>query len=49
MSDRDEIRATLTQRYELNPEMKGWSIFQRYRQQAEQLLAERKASDEAAT
>jgi predicted phage terminase large subunit-like protein len=31
----------------LNPEMKGWNIYELYRRQAEQLLAERQARDEA--
>jgi phage terminase large subunit-like protein len=31
----------------LNPPMKGWGIFEATRRQAEQLLAERQARDEA--
>jgi hypothetical protein len=43
----DEVDACSGALEMLNPQMKGSAIFELYRQQAEQLLAERKAQDEA--
>jgi len=42
----DEVDACSGALDMLNPEMKGWGIYELYRQKAEQLLAERKAQDE---
>jgi hypothetical protein len=43
----DEIDACRGALEMLNPQMKGWGIYEFYRQKAEQLRAERKAQDEA--
>jgi hypothetical protein len=43
----DEIDACSGALEMLNPQMKGWGIYEFYRQKAEQLRAERKAQDEA--
>ena len=43
----DEVDACSGALEMLNREMKGWGTLELYRQQAEQLLAERKAQDEA--
>jgi terminase large subunit-like protein len=43
----DEVDACSGALEMLNPEMKGWGIYEFYRQKAEQLLAEREARGEA--
>ena len=43
----DEVDACSGALEMLNPQMKGWGIYEYYRQQAEQLLAERKSRGEA--
>ena len=42
----DEVDAGSGALEMLNPQMKGWGIFELYRRQAEQLLGERKARGE---
>jgi hypothetical protein len=43
----DEVDACSGALDMLNPQIKGWNMFELYRRQAEQLLADRAPSDEA--